>query len=89
MSLLTVVEVGNVGLVLSRTPLVSLNRVYIYRSLVRSVHRTTIGSFLLVISLSKGYSLDLTLSLIYILTVVNIDSYSNIVIKYLRPVSPI
>ena len=89
MSLLTVVKVGNIGLVLSRTPLVSLNYVYIYRSLVRSVYRTTIGSFLLVISLSKGYSLNLTLSFIRILAVVNTDSYSNIVIKYLRSIGSI
>ena len=80
MSLLTIIKVGNIGLVLSKTPLVSLNYVYIYRSLVRSIYRITIGSFLLVISLSKGYSLNFILLFIYILVVVNTDSYSDIVV---------
>ena len=87
MSLLTVVEAGNVGLIPTRAQ-VLLGSIYVYRSSVVPISRAIVLSFALVVSWVGRYRPVLPFTLLFtsILSVVDPNSYSNIGIEVVRPV---
>lgn len=77
-SYLTIVIVNDVAFVFSRRAL--LGYVDIYRASIRPIHSTTVVTLLSVVRLNVGYRFSLALTLSYVLAVLDIDSYSDIVV---------